>query len=717
MKLSVRAKIVFMTVAILCFAIGANTLISSYIFTKEYSSALRSETFIIGQGLKLQLDKLLSLGISVEELTGFEKQCQEIVAKYKEISYAMVIDSKGKILFHNDPSQQGKVLVSAPTDNALKSARDIIQVYSTEGEQYYDITIPALDPAGEQVAAVKIGFPVKFIAQKTQKLIVYSTVIAVISIVLATIILVVVFSIWVTKPVGYLSRYAVQLADGSMEYDLQEITSHDEIGTLFKAFKQLTMYFQEMAHVATEISRGNLGINVRRRSKKDVFGDRFEQMITYLEKMGKVATHVAQGDLRSQITLQSQTDQLGTAFIHMQEGLIALVSEIHAVSNYITSASAKILNASAKNSEALEQIGNAAEVTSSAMGEVNATAEDVRVNMEQLTATVEKNGAAISQMIASINQVAENTRNLSHFADNTTTTVVQIVDSLEKVAKQAERSREFSETTSHDVVSGQQSVEQVIASITTISKVTKNISNLVSRLESRSVAIGSILDVINEVAEQTSLLALNASIIAAQAGVHGRGFAVVADEIKELATRVGTSTKEIATIVKAVQGDSSNAVNAIEQGLREVEHGVAVAHQAGEALHKIGESAGNSSEVAAEMAMSVRQQTKAHLQITESIKDVTKMINEITRSTQEQEKNSDQLFKVVENMQMLSVQVLRAIQEQQQSTQQVTHFMENVTNLVEENTQTVQQLAESANELATQADILKQKVERFVIPS
>ncbi len=716
MRLSIRVKVAVIIVAILCLAIGANTFVSNYVFTKEYSTTLQSKTSVIGQSLKLQLDRLLELEIPVENLVGFEKQCQEITSKYQEISYAMVVDLEGKILFHNDPSQHGNVFTDSTTLNAVNGTKETIQVYSTQGEKYYDVTIPVINADGQHLAAVKIGFPVELIVQKTQRLIGYSIVIAVISIVVATALLVSVIYVWVTKPVTHLSWCAAELANGNTGYAIRGIGSHDEIGTLARAFKKLIMYFHEMAQAATEISRGNLGTDVRPRSKQDVFGKRFEQMITYLKEMGNVAEQVSQGDLRSQITLRSQTDQLGIAFIHMQEGLTALISEIRSVSDYIASISTQVLRTSSTNSDALKQIGNAAEVTSSSMNEVNAVAEEVRMNMEHLTSTVEKNGASISQMISSINQVAANLIKLSHFADDTVSTVVQIVASLEKVANQAEHSKMLSETTSQDAVSGQQSVEQMIASITTISKVTKNISDIILRLESRSMEIGTILDVINEVAEQTSLLALNASIIAAQAGVHGRGFAVVADEIKELATRVGTSTKEIATIIKAVQSDSSDAVNTIEKGLQEVEHGVAVAHQAGEALNKIGQSARNSSEVATEMAVSVRQQTEAHTHITESIQDVTSMINEITRATQEQEKNSSQLFTVVENMQMLATQVLRAIQEQQQSTQQVTNFMGNVTNLVEKNTQTVQQLAQSASELATQANVLKQKVERFVIP-
>jgi methyl-accepting chemotaxis protein len=521
---------------------------------------------------------------------------------------------------------------------------------------------------------------------------------------------------WMTKPLENLSQCAAQLAEGDIECDVLDIKSRDEIGTLSRAFRNLITYFQEMARTVTEISRGNLELEVNAKSKKDMLGNGFQRMIVYLKDMGEFATHAAQGDLRSQITLRSQTDQLGNAFIHMQEGLIALISEIRSGSDHIASISSQVLSTSSKNSEALAHIGNAAEVTSSAMREVSSSAEEVRMNTEHLGSSVEETSASISQMISSIKHVAENSRKLSGFADDTRVTMTNIVNSLEKVADQAEHSQMLAETTTHDAVSGQKSVEQMITRITAISEVTKDISKIVSHLEERSMEIGTILDVINEVAEQTSLLSLNASIIAAQAGVHGRGFAVVADEIKELASRVGTSTKEISKIIESVQRDSSNAVSTLAKGQREVEDGVAIAHKAGEALKKIGQSAENSSDVAAEIAVLVREQTNASTHVAESIQDVTNMINEITRATQEQEKNSSQLFNIVEKMQALATQVARATQEQQQSTLHVTEFMEDVIKLVNENSPTVSELAQSANELAAQADVLKKQVERFVLP-
>ncbi len=525
-----------------------------------------------------------------------------------------------------------------------------------------------------------------------------------------------VFTHVMTRPLLELSTAAKQLADGDLNCRIRPLKSRDEIGKLSEAFQQLLQYFQEMAQIATEISYGHLDLNVHPRTDHDVFGTRFRQMIAYLQAIGKTAAYIAEGDLRHYTKLESERDQLGKAFLHMQHALSALITEIRAGADYISSMSMQVLSTSTKNTEALTHIGNAAHVTSTAMREMSSSAEEVRISTENLRSSVEDTSSSINEMILSVKQVAENSRKLSVVATDTSQTISTIVNSLQTVANQAEQSETVAEKTREDAAAGQQAIQQMRSKMTAISNVTGQISEIIGRLGTRSSDIGTILDVINDVADQTSLLALNASIIAAQAGEHGRGFAVVAQEIKELATRVGTSTKEIAKIIVGVQRDSAEAAKAILRGQQEVEGGVTVAQEAATALDEIAESAQNSSQVAAEIAVLVRQQTTASTAVADSVKDVANMSTEITFATQEQDKNSAQLLSTVENMQDLALQVLRAMQEQQQSTQHVTEFMDDVQELVDQNIPTVKQLADTADALTIQAHNLNHQVERFILP-
>jgi GAF domain-containing protein len=247
MNLSIRMKIVLITLVILFWAVGANALVSSFVFTREYSDALQSEMLVVGRGLALQLDRLLGFGIPLEELVGFEKQCQEIVKKYEEVSYAMVVDTNGKILFHNDPAQQGQVLADSVMLKAVNGTEDVIQVYSQQGEKYYDITIPVLGNSGEHVGAVKIGFPEKIVSEKTQRLLAYAGVMGTVSLGLAAGLLVVALSKWVTNPLMKLQVVVREMREKGAA-DLigrVEVGSKDEIGVLAQAFKGVTVELHE----------------------------------------------------------------------------------------------------------------------------------------------------------------------------------------------------------------------------------------------------------------------------------------------------------------------------------------------------------------------------------------------------------------------------------------------------------------------------------------
>jgi GAF domain-containing protein/HAMP domain-containing protein len=240
MVFSLRLKIIFITVAILIFAIVVTTLVSSYVFSQEYSDVLQSRTLIIGQGIKSQLDRLLDLGLPLEELGGFEKQLQDTVKTYEDITYAMIINLEGRVLFHNDPSQQDQIITDGATLAAVQRGENVIQVYSDQAGQFYDVFIPVFDRSGGHVGAIRLGFPVDLVTQKTNQSVILAGVIAVVSLGVAITLLVFALSAWVTKPLSKLVTTIEGIRSGEVGLATKvEINSKDEIGKLGTAFNTL----------------------------------------------------------------------------------------------------------------------------------------------------------------------------------------------------------------------------------------------------------------------------------------------------------------------------------------------------------------------------------------------------------------------------------------------------------------------------------------------
>ncbi len=525
---------------------------------------------------------------------------------------------------------------------------------------------------------------------------------------------------YITRPLSHITHVAGMISQGTFDDRLGFMrytrNRHDELGKLSQVFQEMTSYLQKMIDVATQISQGDLDLALEQQSEEDVLGQALQRMQEYFRQIGQVAAHIAEGNLQDRVELRSTRDRLGMSFSHMSEGLIELISNLRNGSKYLSSISDLVLNISSRSTTVLQKIGSSADESFDAMQGLSVGGEELRVNMETLNSTVTDTSAFIQEMGGSITQVTANAGKLSQFAEDTNATMVEVVNSLETISKQAEHSRELSDTANHDAVSGRDAVEQTINSMTAISSITENISDVTGNLEHHSSDIASILDVINDVAEQTSLLALNASIISAQAGSHGKGFSVVADEIKGLAVRVRSSTREIAEIVKAVQYESSRAVTAIRHGQDEVDRGVVLAHKAGEALYKISENAGSSASVAAEIANSVRQQTVIHAEMTESIRDVSTMSAQISQAITNQEHQTGDLTSIMTSLQGMEEHVLGVIQQQQQKSYHVAELMEGVLQFVQEHSQTLNELSASANELQFQANALHEHVERFNLP-
>jgi methyl-accepting chemotaxis protein len=186
-----------------------------------------------------------------------------------------------------------------------------------------------------------------------------------------------------------------------------------------------------------------------------------------------------------------------------------------------------------------------------------------------------------------------------------------------------------------------------------IAEVVKRSASTVQKLGQSSEQIGEIIQVIDDIADQTNLLALNAAIEAARAGEQGRGFAVVADEVRKLAERTTKATKEIAAMIKEIQRDTIGAVSSMEEGTSEVEKGKHLADKAGQSLEQIIEGAGKVADIVSQVAAASEQQSSASEQISKNIEAISSVTQQSAAGVQQIARAAEDLNRLTNNLESL----------------------------------------------------------------
>src|SRR5579884_2004949 len=293
-----------------------------------------------------------------------------------------------------------------------------------------------------------------------------------------------------------------------------------------------------------------------------------------IEKLLQEVSAVGDGDLRVQAEVTPDTlGVLADSFNYMIEELAKVVGRVQNTAVQVTNASRRVLDRSAELAQASET------------------------------------------QVARISQTTEAVEALATF--------------IQTVARNAQTSVEVAQEALRNAASGQQAVRQTIEGMMLIRENVQETAKKIKRLGERSNEIGEIVRIIEDIADQTNLLALNAAIQSAMAGEHGRGFAVVADEIRLLAERSTESTKRIATLVKSIQGDTFEAVVAMEDSTQEVVKGSQLADDAGRALNSIYAAV----ERQAQMIESIARAAVEQASVSESVAVAMGQISEITRQT------------------------------------------------------------------------------------
>jgi methyl-accepting chemotaxis protein len=303
-------------------------------------------------------------------------------------------------------------------------------------------------------------------------------------------------------------------------------------------------------------------------------------IITPINKTVEVIEDVAQGDLTRRIDVTSK-DEIGALAEHFNR----LVEKLH--------------------SAIMQVAGSSNEVSSAASMLDNAT-EHMATGVEEAAMQVNSVAAASEEMSKTTSEIAHN--------------CVVAAKSSEKANGSAS--------------SGEKIIQETIEVMNRINNRVKESAEIIKNLGVRSDQIGEIVGLINDVADQTNLLALNAAIEAARAGEHGRGFAVVADEVRKLAERTSDATKEIRETIQSMQSETKKAVVSMEDGVNDVGQGTVEAAKSGEALKDILHQINKVTSEINQIAVASEEETATTNEIASSIQQISQVMQETSKRIQ-----------------------------------------------------------------------------------
>jgi CHASE3 domain sensor protein len=273
---------------------------------------------------------------------------------------------------------------------------------------------------------------------------------------------------------------------------------------------------------------------------------------------------------------------------------------------------------------------------------------------DQIGSAVTKVRSSSTELQAAANQQASGAKEQAVAVTEISTTISELLATSRQIAESAQRVAQNAEETAGAARSGHGTVDTTHESISGIRQQVDQIVSHMLDLGKKSQEIGSVLDIVSELAEQTNILAINATIEAAGAGEAGKRFAVVAEEIRKLADRVGGSTKEVRTLIDDVRSAVNTTVMATETGSKAVDSGSRQFGDVASAFKAIAKLVAATTEAAREIELSTKQQSSA-------VEQVNAAISSVAQASMETEASTGQTLQTVSQMATLSEDLLRII--------------------------------------------------------
>ncbi len=271
-------------------------------------------------------------------------------------------------------------------------------------------------------------------------------------------------------------------------------------------------------------------------------------------------------------------------------------------------------------------------------GALNAMKNNLRGLIQTIARTAEHVASASEEISSSANQQAQSAETQKSQATQVAVAMQEMSSTVHEVSDNSNRASEAARQAAETAREGGTIVDDSLAKMRLIAESVSATAGKVEELGKSSDQIGRIIGVIDDIADQTNLLALNAAIEAARAGEQGRGFAVVADEVRKLAERTTSATKEVAQMVENIQNETKNAVSAMHAGTEQVQAGVHTTSRAGDSLKQIIQMSEQVGEMITHIATAAAEQASATEQVNQNVEQISRLVNESAIGAQQSAK-------------------------------------------------------------------------------
>ncbi len=455
----------------------------------------------------------------------------------------------------------------------------------------------------------------------------------------------------ISSPLKALTDASDMLAVGNINVNIKQ-KSTDEIGLLVSSFLKMTGNIKEQTSAAEKIAIGDTSVELKAKSEFDILTKSMIKVVDTVRGLVSESVALSKAAVEGKLSVRGNTEKFQGGY---REIIAGVNTTLDAVVEPINESSV-VLEKMASGDLTVRMLGDYKGDYAKIKNSINNLANSFNNALSEVCQAVQATASASTQISSSSEEMAAGAQEQSSQTAEVASAVEQMTKTIIETTKNSASASESAKNAGTIAKDGGKVVNETIEGMNRIADVVKNSAVIVQALGKSSNEIGEIVQVIDDIADQTNLLALNAAIEAARAGEQGRGFAVVADEVRKLAERTTKATKEIATMIRQIQKDTEGAVVSMNEGTAEVEKGKVLADKAGHALKQIISGAEEVVDISTRVAAASEEQSSAAEQISRNIESISSVTNQSATGVQQIARAAEDLNRMTVNLQELIAQ-------------------------------------------------------------